>query len=749
MSKPPAVSHWRQIPTQLLDDLKPSRLAPSALAGVVIGALTVMLTVSLAALIFSGRLSVFLPQGIVLGLFSAVLANIIVALTSSFRGSIAVPHDRIAPILALMAGAVVTQMSMASTGEIFLTVVAVFMVTGVTTGGFLLLLGISKMGGLTKFIPYPVMGGFMAGTGWLLVVGSMGVMTESTPAVSQILPLLLKSGTLARWLSGMLFAVILVIVMRKHKHSLLMPAVLLGGIVLFYMILFGMGVSVTQARSHGWLLGPFPHFQSGVLAPLSVLEEAHWPVVFQQFGSVLTIVVVSAMSVLLNCSAIELLTKKDVDLNRELLSAGVANMGIGSGGGMVSVQSLSLAGLASSLGALTRLSGIFSALFCTIVLFWGTAFLSFFPIPILGGLLMYLGLSLLLEWTYDAWFKLPKTDYVVIILILGTVGAVGYLGGVALGIITALILFVINYSRINVVKHTLTGVIHKSNVDRPSGHRKILDEKGEQIHILKLQGFIFFGTASNLMEKVRERALRADIPHLRFVVLDFTHVTDLDSSAVIGFVKMKQLGEKEDFMIVITHPSDKIVRQLIRGGVHGGDRTFFRMFPDLDHGIEWCENQILLSENIRGDSEESAMEDLLKEAFPDSREAVSLLAYLERKEVEKGYYLIRQGESADDMFFIESGRVTTVLELEDGGTVRLRTMRAGTVVGEVGFYLGVPRTASVVTEQPGVIHRFSQKALEKMETEAPSLAADFHAYMARMLADRLAHATRAIQALLD
>ena len=76
-------------------------------------------------------------------------------------------------------------------------------------------------------------------------------------------------------------------------------------------------------------------------------------------------------------------------------------------------------------------------------------------------------------------------------------------------------------------------------------------------------------------------------------------------------------------------------------------------------------------------------------------------------------------------------------------------MEAGTVVGEIGLYLDQPRLASVVTEEPCVIYRLSDVALQKMEKENPVLAAAFHEFMVRVLAERVTQQNRTLRALVE
>ena len=87
----------------------------------------------------------------------------------------------------------------------------------------------------------------------------------------------------------------------------------------------------------------------------------------------------------------------------------------------------------------------------------------------------------------------------------------------------------------------------------------------------------------------------------------------------------------------------------------------------------------------------------------------ALLHYLEPRDVAPGEALIQQGQEVADVYFLERGRLTVQFLRPDGGSMRLRTMASGTVVGEVAMYLGGPRTASVVADEPSRVYRLSRR----------------------------------------
>lgn len=741
-------------------ELHPQRFLPNVTAGVLIGFLVISLEISFAALIFSGKLFPYVSTGIGFLLLGAFVLGLVVTLTSSFPGMIATPQDSPAAILAFMASALVRDMPASVPPEHKLvTVMAAIIITSLLTGAFFWALGTWKLGNLIRFIPYPVVGGFLAGTGWLLLKGALGMMTDMTISSSAI-PALFQVPILLTWLPGLLFGVALLLILRSYSHFLIIPGMIIAGIILFYLVAGLTGTSLAEAGARGWLLGPFP--KGGLWQPsiLLALPHADWAMIGQHAGSIGTILMVSVISLLLNAGSLELVARRDIDLNTELRSAGLANLLAGPGGSVPGYHALSLSALGHKLGVQGRLAGIISAVMCGVTVFFGASALSFFPKLVLGGLLCFLGLAFLVEWVYDAWFTLPTLDYILVLVILGVVGTIGFLQGVVAGIFVAVVLFVVNYSRIDVIKHLLSGTTYQSRVERAIPYQRILKQKGEHLLILKLQGFLFFGTTHQLLTRIHHRISMDDLPALRFVVFDFQRVNGLDSSALQSFRKIKQLAEAHKIVLVLTHLAPQIHRQFVAGKSLEPDDPRIRIFPDLDHGVEWCEDRLLADEETEsmpgqptGEHAflESMFDDMLQ--FLEHQEAfetivAEMMPYFERQESEQGRYVIRQGDPPEALYFIESALVTVQIEQEDGQITRLRTLSFGTVVGELGYYVQQNASASVVVQEPGTIYRLSFNALHRMTEKNPTIAAMFHEFMAHLLGERLANTNNALHAVL-
>jgi SulP family sulfate permease len=362
--------------------------------------------------------------------------------------------------------------------------------TSILVGLFFYILGRFKLGKLVRYIPFPVVGGFLAGTGWLIVKFSFAMMTDLDLSLANMV-ILFEKNIFNQWFPGFVFAVVLLLATRRFSHYLLTPGILFGSIALFYMVMFSRGFSYTALEANGHLLGPFPDGGLFPGMPFEYVSRFRWDLFIVHLPAIGTMMILNAVAVLFNYSGLELIVKEDFDLDKELRLTGYNNMVAGLAGTPAGYITLSETSMSYNLGARSRLPSIVVAVFCTVTLIFGAKVLSIFPKVILGGLLLNLGLEFLMEWLYDTRKRLQKTDYTVIALILIVIGSIGFLEGIVLGLLMSIMLFVINYSKVEVIKYQLTGKTFSSNVERSSHLKQILDDHGDEIYILPLQGFIF------------------------------------------------------------------------------------------------------------------------------------------------------------------------------------------------------------------------------------------------------------------
>jgi sulfate permease, SulP family len=704
-------------------------------AGVVIGVIEVLLAIAFAALMFGGYLGQYLPDGIGLFLVAAAITLALFAWRAGTRGVVGGLQEAVLAVLAIVATTVAAH-TFGSSNRAFVTVVATIIVVTVLTGITFLVMGALKAGNLIRFVPYPVVGGFLAGVGWLLLKGGITVTSGEEVHLATI-GTLVESETLKHWLPALVFGVILLLIVRLVKNPAVIPIVLVVGIALFAIGMLVTGSSLDDARNGSWMLGPY---RSGWLFEpwtARALTGADWWAILGQTAGIVTVVLVAVIGVLFNVSGNEILLHRDLDTNRELHDAGLLNVVTGAFGGVPGYHAISFTSLAERMRVDARAAGLIAALVPLAAVVFGADVIELLPRMIVGGVLVFLGLAFIVEWVWDARRTLPRLEYAVVLVIFAGIIAKGFLPGVVIGVIMAVVLFAVSYGRIELVHEVAFGDILRSNVDRPPAERAALRTMGEQVQIVRVRGFVFFGSASSLLERIDERVKTAPP---RCLLMDLRQVTGVDASAVMSFVKVINLAETHGFELVLAGASDPVRRRLERGGAVTTEGVV-RFEPDLDHGLQWCED-IMLSEG-RVESLTDDPSDALDGMPPGLR------AYLERVPLAEGAVLIHQDEPPGDVFVLESGRLLVEMVTLEGTRMRLRAVRPGVVVGEIAMYSGVSRTADVVAETPSVVLRLSRASIERMEIADPALAAALHRWLATTLSERLTDTQRAVMVLFD
>jgi sulfate permease, SulP family len=721
------------------------QIAVSIGAGVVAALMNFGMILSIAALIFAGSLAPYVSNGVSLMLISAAIMSIVFAVASSRPGMVIFAQDGPALLLALIAAAIIAGFPADQGAAAYLTVIATIALTTLASGITFFLLGQFRLGSLVRYLPYPVVGGFLAGTGWLLVLGGIGIMAGVQPSLAQ-LPALFLPPTLWRWLPGLVFGLGILFVLQRIRHPLALPGMFALGVAAFYAWLTAVGGSIEAAQANGLLLGPFPN--QLVWAPLTpaMLADVNWPLIITQSAPIGTAVAIGVIGLLLNVSGLQLARREDLDLNQELRAAGLAQLASGMFGGLPGYHALGASTLAHRMGARSRLVSITFSVVLIAFFFFGGTFIALVPQVVLGSLVCYLGLAFLHDWLVETWGRLPRIDYALVVFILLLIAVFGMLTGVIVGLFIAVALFVVTYSRIEVVKHALTGATVQSRVTRSYTEQERLRELGAQTVIFQLQGFIFFGTAHELFERVRRRVQMQELPALRFAVFDFRLVSRLDSTALLSFSKLRQLAEQQGLTLVFTDLNPEIARQIAQGLLETAPAELVRIFRDLDHALEWCENAVLAADDAL-ELPPPTLHEQLAQLVPATTNLDTLIGHLERRSAPAGAYLMRKGDAPDDMFFIESGQVTAQITQPNGTTLRLETMRGGHAVGELGFYLGRRRTADVVADEPSEIYRVTRAGLARIAAHDPAAAAAFHLILARLLSDRVVHLIETVDAL--
>jgi SulP family sulfate permease len=354
-----------------------------------------------------------------------------------------------------------------------------------------------------------------------------------------------------------------------------------------------------------------------------------------------------------------------------------------------------------------------------------------------------MGLLFVRDWIILGYKRLSRADYGIVWLIAIVIGIFGFLQGVAIGLVVTIFVFVFKYSRTSILYRRRSGIAIKSNMERSLHHARELRKLMGSVHVIELQGFLFFGTATTLLEAIRERVKDPEEPALEYIVIDFRRVQGIDASALMNFTKAAELARQNNFTLVLTGITPQLESQLTLMLEH--DAVVVE--PTLDYGIEYCEKMLLDAVMVTQPSIISTLPLQLQEMGMSKAVAARLIPYLETKKVAAGETLISQGDESTDLYFVQIGQVSVMLEADHGTRIRLHTMTMGTVVGELGFYLQTQRSASVIVDVFSIVHRLSTDSIDRMKSEDPQLAIELHEMLTRIIAARLVNTNQAMIAM--
>jgi SulP family sulfate permease len=713
----------------------------NVVAGLLSGFVSLCYSIAYGSLIFSGSLAHFVNVGILVTLVSGGVIALVVAVKSSLPFSIGGPDSNAVAVLVGFAGSVAadaTAAGLPSDGVLF-TVLAAIAVSSIVTGTLLYLVGVSRRSAMIQFLPFPVVGGFLGGSGYLLLSGAMRTLTGhglgwSALAVLPDLPWL-------AWLPALVVCGTLLAAQGRVKPYVLTPLGLGAGVAVFFAGMFAMGQSPEQWRAAG-LLFERESLSSLQLPLMLPRQQIDWATIVAHVPEILAVAAVSALTILLNASGASVATGFDADFNQEMRAAGLANLLAGVTGGIVGYQSMTRTLLNRRAGATARLSGIVAGAGCFAVIVLVPGVIAWLPKPVLVGLQLYLAWGILREWLIASYRKLGLADYLLVLLIVAVIAVEGAVAGIALGIAAACAMFVFSYSRISAISRQFDGRTCHSNVERSLEETARLRSDGDAVVGVCLQGFLFFGTANLVLRRLGERLDGAAGRPSRYVMLDFRQVSGLDVSTSATFLRLKQRCAASSDTLVFTALPPRAQEMLARAGVLTAD---VKTFGDLDTGLEWVEDMMLAKSEHQSAQSESHGLTAIRPHFTEAA-----LAQLERcmqtRSLAPGEPLFARGDAGDAVYFIEAGRVTVSLPLANGQSMRLRSFGAGTVVGEMALYTQQARSADVQADEPTVVRRLTFDALQDLELADADTARQFHRFVVKVLASRLAVANEAVRA---
>ena len=703
------------------------RLMRDAVSGTIVSLVAISFYVSCAALLFQGQLVAHLAVGIGMSLAGAGLLALISAWKNSVELSSVGPEPATIPVLAGMTGMIAAQCTAASALPTALTGLAI---AAGAIGVSWVLLGQYRLGDLVRYIPYPVIGGFLGAVGWLMLSGGLGVVVGKPFSLAMVADLF-SPWPSAQLVAGVAVAAVLWWGTQHVRHVLTMPCLILGSCLLVYGWLWWTGVNLAQAHETGWLMPAFGQSLPALPWDPARLRSVDWAVLGAQTGVIVSAVIVGTLALLLSDGSLELAFDVRADLNRDLTALGWGNLAVAATGGLVGGISISRSVLNRQAGAATRISGVVKGVICLLAMAAGGPVIALIPKAVLGGILMFMGAGMLKGWMVDGRRRLARNDYAVVAFIVFLTVVFGFLPAVVAGAVVCCFDFAISSAKQGAVRRSLTRNDWPGTIERGAAEVAALREVGDKLRIVELHGTLFFGSVLKLVADLETLMQQR---HPEQLVVDFRRVADMDSSAAQALTRLLKAASRSGVSVVFCSIAPRLHGTMEANGcLPPGGLVVHR---DIAQAVAAWEDRWLQAQGLVPGP---GLSDWLVREMGSAELARQLQERLERLDLEPGDALFHQGDAADELFLVEQGRLSVTL-LRDGQEFQVRSIQAGATVGEMGVYRAALRSATVRAEVPTRVLRMGRATLAELERDAPHLAIGLHRLFVRLLAARLDHA---------
>ena len=336
---------------------------------------------------------------------------------------------------------------------------------------------------------------------------------------------------------------------------------------------------------------------------------------------------------------------------------------------------------------------------------------------------------------------LDRFEYVLILVIAFTTLFAGFIFGLGLGLIAGCILFAARASFVSVVRQELSGEAYRSRVVRSADEEAFLRDANSSIRICELQGFLFFGTAYNFYTQIKDE-LEDDTQPIRHLILSFKHVSGIDASAEQILQKIFLAADKHNVVVsTIELPASEqvsIARLLRRSPALMGDLNYAAIYD----AMEAIEENLLRERAF--DGLDNSLQVWLEGRVDDRQVAKTLFAALHSEEYAEGEIICRQGDPADAIYFLDTGRIDVVSHDVPGQPFRIYSYMRHTMLGEMGFVRQETRSADLIARGPTTVFSLTRDVYEKLEAAQDPAVDALLQLIAVTLSDRIISANRTI-----
>ena len=679
-------------------------------------------------------------------IIGTVAFSLVVPIFRGTKGLISVPSAAAAAVISVFVA------ELMKGGHVPIQVIPVY-ITLLTIVSGLIQLGFGNFGGgkFIKYIPYPVITGYLNGVAVLLLLGQLPKLLGLSKGVT----LLKGCWNPAAWnpyslvIGGATISAMLV----SRKITKKVPAVViaLGFGILVYLLLAAFNPALFDLKNNPLVIGEIAP------SPGEIVRTLHSRYVLMPLVDVdsmiglivpgVTLALLLSITTLNTCVVLDGLTFSNHDPRRELMIQGFGNIVAGLTGGIPGSGIMTATMENINNGAKTRTSTFFFGLIMLITVLGVGRYISWIPVPALAGILIVVGIRMI-DFKIISMLKNRSTilDFSVIMAVVVAAANLDLIKAAGVGIAMAIFLFLREQMGVSVIRRKVFGNQVFSKKIRVAQERKVLEERGEKTVIIELQGQLFFGTTDQLFSK-----LEPYYAEKKYIILDMRRIQSVDYTAANMLKKIVARIKEKDGILVFTSvpltlPTGQNVREYLQN-LGLTESSFLKYFDDLDAALLWIEDEILLAEGSSIYSNDKVLDLQELELFEGfNEEAVSTLhectvtkAYRANEQIFKG------GDASDEIYFVRKGNVKIVLSLNDGKQFHLLTIGMGGVFGEMAFIDKITRSADAISVDDTVLYALSRDKFNQVTVRHPHVSGLVFERLALLIANRLRQSNRELK----
>lgn len=437
------------------------------------------------------------------------------------------------------------------------------------TGLFQILLGVCKLGRYINLLPYPVLSGFMSGIGCIIIIMQLAplfghVSPNSMLSALHELPLFIYT---LHWHDCIIgFSALLICYALPKRVNDMVPSSLFAlviGTLLAYFVL-------TDARILGDIPSGLPSFQ------MPVFPKQHG---WDMLGASLMLALLGAIDTLMTSLIADNLTHTHHDSDKELVGQGIGNAIAGFLGGIPGAGATMRTVINIRSGGHTPLAGVIHAIILLAVVLGLGTLASRIPHAVLAGILVKVGVDII-DWKFlkRSHFA-PSEGVIVMFVVLLLTVFFDLITAVSVGMILASIMFVKRMADLQLASIRVVAIEDEDQVLNKEAFA-LYKNCHEHTAIIHVSGPMAFGVASGLS---RAMPLKSK---LHFIVLDLTHVPDLDSSVTFAIENMIIRADKKGKKIILSGIQPAVSKIFERLGIFDllADN---QQYPSLHAALEY------------------------------------------------------------------------------------------------------------------------------------------------------------------